>query len=308
MRAIVTGATGFVGKALVEELLNNGIGIVAYVRNRSRIPEEWLNDKRIHLVYGDLNELYKVMQSNAENGKADIFYHLGWYGTSGMERADIEGQLQNVSYTCEAIRTSAALGCKAFVNAGSIMEFEVIKLMNSGNYVPGMSNIYSTAKVAADFMGRTLANSLSIKYINVIISNIYGVGEHSARFLNTTVRKMKKNEMIPLTHGNQLYDFIYITDAARAICSAGLKGGNNESYYIGNSSQKSLKEYIIEMKTVLDSTSELKFGAVPLNAPTITYEEFDTHKLETEFGFIPYVSFADGIKRIGKWLEGSQNE
>lgn len=308
MKALVTGATGFVGKALIEELLENKIDVVAYVRNSIKIPEKWLKDNGIKIIYGDLNELGMKVYPDLIDEKIDIFFHFGWFGTSGKERADIEGQLQNVRNTCEAVKAGASLGCKTFVNAGSIMEYEVIKLMNSGNYIAGMSNIYSTSKLAADFMARTLANSLSIKYINVIISNIYGIGEESERFLNTTIQKMMKNEEILLTHGNQLYDFIYVTDAVKAILMAGTEGKGNESYYIGNSFQRPLKDFILEMKTVLGSESELKFGAVPLNAPSITYEEFDTKKVEREFGIKSNVTFQEGIKRVKKWMEGNRNE
>lgn len=308
MKALVTGATGFVGKALIEELLENKIDVVAYVRNSIKIPEKWLKDNGIKIIYGDLNELGMKVYPDLIDEKIDIFFHFGWFGTSGKERADIEGQLQNVRNTCEAVKAGASLGCKTFVNAGSIMEYEVIKLMNSGNYIAGMSNIYSTSKLAADFMARTLANSLSIKYINVIISNIYGIGEESERFLNTTIQKMMKNEEILLTHGNQLYDFIYVTDAVKSILMAGTEGKGNESYYIGNSFQRPLKDFILEMKTVLGSESELKFGAVPLNAPSITYEEFDTKKVEREFGIKSNVTFQEGIKRVKKWMEGNRNE
>ncbi len=302
MRAMVTGATGFVGKELVRELTDNGIDVVAMVRNRNRVPDEWIGDDRIGFVEGNLFELDKEAWDGRDKKKVDLFYHLGWYGTSGMERADIDGQLANVKGTCEAVRMAAALGCNTFINAGSIMEYEVIELMNSGDYAPGMGNIYSTAKLAADYMARTLANSLSVKYINVIISNIYGAGEKSARFLNTTLRKMIKDETIPLTHGNQLYDFIYITDAVEMIRIAGLSGTSNGKYYIGNSRPKPLKSFLISMKNILESNSELEFGRIPFNVPMLTYEEFDTYKVERELGIMPKVSFEEGIIKMKEWV------
>lgn len=308
MRAIITGATGFVGRNLVKELIANKIEVTAIIRHNREIPCEWENSRSIKVIYSDLSELGTLAKSNYVKKHGDIFYHLGWYGTSGEERTDINGQLQNIRNTCDAIRLAVQLGCVTFINAGSIMEYEIIKLMTSGNYVPNMSSIYSTAKLSADYMGRALANSLGIKYINVIISNIYGVGEKSARFLNTTIRKMLKNEIIPLTHGNQLYDFIYITDAVRMMRIASMKGNNNESYYIGNSFQEPLKNYLVRMKDVLESKAELVFGAIPLNIPSITYKEFDTCKMENEFGVKPEIDFETGIVKVKNWLMEKNNE
>jgi len=308
MRAIITGATGFVGRNLVKELVENGVEVAAIIRHNREIPREWENNRNVTVIYSDLNELSVLAQSNDGKEHGDIFYHLGWYGTSGVERTDINGQLQNIKNTCDAVRLAVRLGCTTFVNAGSIMEYEIIKLMTSGNYVPNMSTIYSTAKLSADYMGRALANNLGIKYINIIISNIYGVGEKSARFLNTTIRKMLKNEYILLTHGNQLYDFIYITDAVRMMRIASIKGRNNESYYIGNSCQEPLKNYLIRMKDVLKSKAELVFGAISLDIPTITYKEFDTCKMENEFGVKTEIDFETGIVKVKNWLMEKNNE
>lgn len=308
MRVLITGATGFVGRALVKELLVKGIEILVVIREKGNIPDWWKKERKIDIIYGDLNDLNLIYFSVPMDRKVDIFYHLGWYGTSGKERTDIDGQLQNVKNTCNAIKLAYSLGCSTFVNAGSIMEYEIIKLMSSGNYVPGLSSIYSIAKLSADYMGRTLANSLGIKYINVIISNIYGVGEKSGRFLNTIVRKMLKNEEISLTHGNQLYDFIYITDAVKMICMVGSLGHNNVNYYIGNSKQRPLKEFLLEMKTVLNSSSKLKFGAVSLDSPSITYQEFDTNIIEKEFKIKPEFTFSQGIEKMKEWIVGGENE
>ena len=113
---------------------------------------------------------------------------------------------------------------------------------------------------------------------------------------------MLKNETIPLTHANQLYDFIYITDAVRMIWSAGVYGKNNTSYYIGNKKQKALRDYLIEMRNIIGSKSELLFGAVPRQSPPITYDEFDTCRVERELKVIPKVSFPSGIMKLRDWI------
>lgn len=297
MKAIVTGATGFIGKELVQTLVESGIDVIAIVRNMEKVPSVWKSMDSIQLVCSDLSQL-DYIRDNYSINYADYFYHLGWYGTSGIARMDIQGQLANVDYACKAVQLSVACRCKTFVNAGSIMEYEVIKLMNSGDYVPALSNAYSTAKLTANYMARILSNELGVKYVNVIISNIYGVGEESSRFLNTMVKKMMNNEAISLTHANQLYDFIYIKDATRMICEAGIQGKNNESYYVGNKEQRILRDFLVEMRDILGSESKLLFGAVPLLSPTITFDEFDTSKVERELGVIPEVSFREGILKL----------
>ncbi len=306
MKAAITGATGFVGKQVVWELLSCGAEVVVFVRDTGKIPKEWENT--VEVVSCGLEELSKIKPDESRFGKIDYFFHFAWNGTSGNNRADIDMQLNNVRYTCDAVCLAAGLGCKRFIYAGSIMEYEVFHLLTKDGCAPGLGNIYSTAKLTADFMARLTAVKHGIDFINVIISNIYGAGERSARFFNSTIMKMLRNEDIPLTEGKQLYDFIYITDAATMICRAGFYGRKNESYYIGNVVQKPLKEYILQMKKVSGSSSQLLFGKVPFSGEALSYEEFDTKKAERELGYTPCVDFEQGIRNYIDWIERQRRQ
>lgn len=306
MRVVVTGATGFVGKWLVRELIKQGTDVTVIVRNKDRVPAVW-NDYSVEVVEASLNRIALLEKGSFSKDTYDIFYHFAWAGTSGMERADTRLQLGNAQAACEAVMLAKKLGCSSFVNAGSIMEYEAMQYIVQDSAIPGMGNIYSIAKMTADFMAKTVASREGIRYINVIISNIYGAGEKSARFLNTVLRKMLANERIPLTHGEQLYDFIYVTDAVRAIVYAGINGENNSSYYIGNPCQHPLKEFILRMKELVESKSELAFGEVPYIGARLSYQEFDTKKL-ANMGFVMEIPFEEGINLTKRWIMEEEDE
>lgn len=302
MKAIVTGATGFVGKWLVDKLLEQKNDVAVIVRDRKRIPQKW--EPYVSIVEASLDSYENLNKSSFPWKAADIFFHFAWAGTAGMERSDVALQLQNVRASCEAVKFASAMGCRRFINAGSIMEYEAMNGIPSDDANPSPGCIYSTAKLTADFMAKTIAASEHISYINVIISNIYGAGEASPRFLNTTLKKMLKGEEIPLTKGTQMYDFIYVTDAVNAMIEIAKRGEDNSSYYIGNSKQRQLKDFILEMKDVLCSESRLLFGEIPMSGTALTYQEFDTTRLE-RMGIAPEITFARGIELTRDWiLEG----
>ncbi len=305
MKAIITGATGFAGKWLVDELLSQGDDITVIVRDKGRVPKEWAGS--VHIVEAPLGQLQLLEADDFTGGDSDIFFHFAWDGTSGDRRADISLQLHNVEFACEAVGLAKRLHCRRFVNAGSIMEYEAMQYVPSDGSKPGMGNIYSTAKLAADFMSKAMASQAGLEYINAVISNIYGPGERSARFLNATLRKMLKNEEVPLTHGEQLYDFIYASDAAKAIVLAAKNGVGNTSYYIGNARQRKLREFIIQMKETLGSKSTLLFGKVPFSGPMMDYQELDTKRVE-KLGFMPQVGFAHGINLTREWILEDESE
>lgn len=299
MRAIVTGATGFVGKNIVNELLKNSVEVIAVDMNVDNVPSEW-NEKVtcVKLNIFDENN-YEVLGKY----EAEIVFHLAWAATSGNLRGDVSLQLDNAKYACKLMEYLAKNGCKRFVFAGSIMEYEAMEYISKDDSNPSLGMMYSTAKLTADFMLKTLANSLGIEYVNVLISNIYGAGERSARFLNTMLRKMMNNENIELTHCNQLYDFIYVTDAAKAIVASGLNGKSMNTYYIGNKNALPLRNFVEQMMKVTQSSSNLEFGKVPYNNALLTYKEFDTSKVIDELKVSYEYDFEQGIKETMTWMQ-----
>lgn len=302
-KAIVTGATGFLGVWLVKELACQGIEVIAVVRSEQSEVGPLTQYDNVRIVVCPLADMASL-PTLIEDKNVDVFYHLAWAGTSGVDRADIKLQLGNVQASCDAVKAAAEIGCSKFVNAGSIMEYEAMQYIPMDGSTPGLGSIYSAAKQAADFMAKTLAVSRSMPYVNAIISNIYGAGEKSARFINSTLRRFLNDERAAFTHGEQLYDFIYVSDAARAFYLIGENGKAYTSYYVGNQVPHPLKEFITRIRDVVDNTLELNFGEIPFQGALLLYDEFDMSKLNRELGFVPEISFEQGIEKTIGWIEG----
>lgn len=300
MQYIVTGATGFVGKSFVSELVKKGEKVTVLIRNRSKIPESW--EGKVRVVEAELQNLKEIRPEKQEEMRDSCFVHMAWEGTSGQDRADEKKQWENIKGIRNAVELAADLGCKRFVYTGSIMEYEAMKALTYDGFEPGGGMIYSTAKLAGDFLARIWCQKYQLEYVCVIISNIYGPGEKSERFLNTLIRKMIKNESIDLTQGDQLYDFIYITDAVQGIYLAAQKGESCNSYYLGNIAPQRLKDYILQTKRILGSKSILNFGSIVYGGVPLTWEEFETNKLQA-MGFSPVVSFEQGVLACKKQIQ-----
>jgi UDP-glucose 4-epimerase len=133
-------------------------------------------------------------------------------------------QVQNAMWTVACLRTAKAIGCKRFVCAGSIMEFEAHEAIYAQESKPGMPYLYGVGKVLAHELCKPIANQLGIDLVWAYITNAYGVGESSPRFINTTLRKINNYEKLEFTSGTQNYDFIYIDDVAEAFYLLGIKG------------------------------------------------------------------------------------
>ena len=299
-KAIVTGANGFVGTALCRELSNRNIEVIAIVRNEQEKIDSIQNLKGIRIVYSDISEFAKLNEK-INDRDVDVLYHLAWVGSAGPLRGHIDVQLNNVKYTCDTVNACKAMGCKKFVFASSIMEYEVGALMAT-DATPGINTLYCSAKVAADYMARTVAGALGVKYIRAVISNIYGPGELSPRLVNTSIRRMLNGEHCAFSAGEQIYDFIYIDDAAKTFVAIGEKGITNRTYYIGSQNPKPLKEFLLELRDQVDPSIEIGLGELQFNGVSLTYNEFDIHAVKNDTGFVPDVDFATGIRNTIAWI------
>lgn len=299
-RAIVTGANGFVGSALVKELISHDIEVICLDRMgcNSNIPDS----PNVKFIEHELDKTAELENALAPLD-CDIFYHFAWAGSAGPQRADTALQLHNAQWTIDCLRLAAKVGCKRFVCAGSIMEHETISAAYAQGNKPGMAYVYGSGKLVAHTMAMSVAADLGIDLLWAKITNAYGAGELSPRFINTTIRKIFNDEPLQFTAATQNYDFVYIDDVARAFYLIGENGKPFSHYLIGSSNASPLKQFILQIKEAIGQDKEFIFGDVPFTGINMPLQEFDCTKTFEDTGFKAEISFVEGIKRTAQWIK-----
>ena len=123
MRILINGATGFLGKNLIEKLIEMQEEVIIFTRNRKRACTLFGEEIEIVEVDGDNYSFIDCSQFK----QIDVFVHLAWEGTSGRLRADEHTQIKNIKCCIDAVELAKRLECKKFINAGSIMEYEAME-------------------------------------------------------------------------------------------------------------------------------------------------------------------------------------
>lgn len=301
-KAIVTGACGFIGNNLVKELLRNNYDVFAIIRKEEYVFADYRDSERVNLLYYDMND-YERLRNEHILSCADVIYHLSWAGVSDELSQSYKVQLQNVQNSCDLLESTIALKVKRFVFAGSIMEYEHYKAIQEGYYNLSQRNIYHVAKNTARNLLQVIANNNDIDYLPITISNVFGPGDRSTRLINQLIISIINKKKFPLTKCEQMYDFIYIDDAVRAIRLVGEAGKKNKNYYIGNKVSTILKEYILELYRALDSGEPLGIGEKELQAVSLNYDEFDMLGIYDDLHFSINTSFSQGVKNTREWIE-----
>lgn len=299
-KVILTGATGFVGNAVLKELIKNDVYVIAV--SRSENPKNIPDSKLVKYISCDLSEMEKL-ESKITDRDIDTFYHFAWNGSAGPARADTKLQLKNAQWTIDSLNVAKKIGCKRFVVAGSIMEHETVAATYTQGNRPGLGYIYGSGKLVAHTMAMSVANNIGIDLIWAEITNAYGIGELSPRMVNTTLRKVIRKEIPQFTAGTQNYDFVYIDDVARAFYLIGKNGKPFNDYVIGSSTAKPLRDFLLEMKDSVAPDLDFIFGDIPFTGINLPLEKFDCSKTEKDTGFRAEISFAEGTKRTINWLK-----
>ena len=300
-KAMVVGGAGFVGSAVVKELLSRGFAVTVVERSGfDLVSNTRLKGLDIQIIECDIAEIAKLPSLLSNHGY-QLWYQFAWEGLFNEPLLDYATQISNINYVCDAIVVAKKLGCEKFIGAGSISQYELRTIEGQTN-AHDKHRVYKTAKLACEYMGRSVASCEGIQFYWPIITNIFGEGEVSPRLINTMIRNLLAGKRQSLSSGNQIYDFIHVSDAARAFAGIGERGRENRTYIIGSGKARPLKDFLTELRDIVSPDTTLGFGEMPFNGIYLPVEDYDITPLYEDTGFIPQVDFKQGIKQTRDWI------
>lgn len=289
MRAIVTGANGFIGSNLIKKLIDNNIEIIAIDLSFDNLPNSNLIEK-FEISVNDIDELL----FNPECYDCDLFYHFAWDGVNGDKKGDINIQLKNVELSLNCAKIAKELNIKKFLCAGTIAERNVESLSNLNK--ANASLIYGTAKHSLHLMLEAYSKNINLDFVWMQISNIYGPNNKTGNLISYTLNQLKNNEPATFGPAEEPYDFIYIDDVINAIYLLGINKTNNNFYFIGSGKPMKLKDYLIRIGKLCNKEHLIKIGERMDDGIKYTFDMFDNKELLNDIGNYISMDFDDGIK------------
>ena len=299
MKAVITGATGAVGMALIRELSAIGAEILVLCRSGSarsqRIPDTD-NVRKLDCSLDKMSELEL-------DEKYDAFFHLAWEGTTGESRNDMYLQNRNVKHTLDAVALASRLGCKVFVGAGSQAEYGRVEGDLNAKTPAFPENGYGMAKLCAGQMSRVMCAQLGIRHIWTRILSVYGEYDGENSLISFAIGKALAGERASFTAGEQVWDYLYSGDAAKAMIALAERGRDGGIYCLGSGKKRLLREYLEVLRDTANPDAELGLGDRPYPDKQVMYLCADISDLVADTGFTPETLFEDGIKKTIEWYK-----
>ena len=295
-KAIVFGATGVIGSALINNLIEHNVEVLVLCRKQSKRSDLIPNHRLIKKLYCSLDTLSEVQ--NESNAAYDVFYHFAWDKTFGNGRNDYYSQEKNIKYTLDAVALAKKFGCHTFIGAGSQAEYGRFEGKLTPHTPTFPENGYGIAKLCAGQMSREYAHQLGLSHIWVRVLSIYGPNDGAQTMVASTINKLKNGQVAEFTKGEQLWDYLNSTDAAEAFRLLGEKGKDGKIYVLGSGQAKPLKEYINTIADCLNARDLVSLGAIPYSDKQVMHLCADISELSADTGWSPKVDFKKGIENI----------
>lgn len=217
LKALVTGASGMLGRHMVDLLLQRGATVRAFVRPGSDVGH--LQQEGVTLAYGDAANS-RAMERAVQG--VDLIFHLAGYLSvsapfGGADESPLYEQV-NVAFTVHLMQAALETGVARFVFASSNSVYDLNAPVPTPEDAPlNPGSAYGRSKVAAeqqvhDFQARGLATAI------VRPTVIYGPGD---RYFTPTALRLARLPLLPLVHGGEArFDLVHAHDVARLLWRA----------------------------------------------------------------------------------------
>lgn len=296
-KAVLTGAAGVLGHALIQKLLNEKVELYCICHPGSRRTQAIPDHPLLHKIDCDMSDYASLPEKIGTT--VDAFFHFAWLGTADHNnRMNMPLQAKNIEYTLDAVQAARELGCSVFIGAGSQAEYGrvdgVIHPDTPANPIGG----YGMAKLCAGQMTRVMCRSYGIRHVWPRVLSTYGVGDNPSTLVSVVVRKLLAGEKPSLTAGDQIWDYLFSDDAAEAFYDMALRGRDGAVYVLGSGRTKPLREFMEIIRDAIDPALPLGIGDIPYYPDQAMHLEADRSSLTADTGWSPRTSFEDGIRRV----------
>lgn len=303
-KVIVTGATGMIGASMIEQMVEDDIKVTAIIRPNSKKRKNLITHQNIRVVECDIDNLLSLQKQLEQD--YDTFYHFAWDGTYGSSRDDVFLQERNVRNTLEAVELANETGCKVFVGAGSQAEFGFVEGELSDDIPKNPVTGYGIAKYTACKLSTIHCKKYGIRQSWGRIVSTYGPRDNEYTMVMSSIIGMLKGERMSFTKGDQVWDYVYGDDCSRAFYLIGKYGRHGKAYTIGSGKSKLLREYISEIRDVINPDLEIGIGEREYYPNQVMRLIANIDELTKDTGFVPETDFAEGIRKTVEWYRGEQ--
>jgi nucleoside-diphosphate-sugar epimerase len=287
-RLLVTGARGFLGRALMDGLRARGwdpIGVSSAVTGA--------------LLCANLLD-HSAVRALMKYVRPTHLIHAAWRPVHGNVLHSIENfaWLAASLYLVEVFRQYG--GSRAAV-VGSSAEYDWTQGVCRNHITPTRpTTLYGNCKNALRTTLESCAPMMGLSMIWPRVFFVYGPGEHESRLVPSVIRSLVLGQPALCTHGRQVRDYLHVSDVASGVIAA-MESKHEGAVDIASGRGVAVRDVVLEIARTLGREDLVRLGARPSRPHEVPAVVGDAREAATVLGWEPTISLPDGIAATVDW-------
>ncbi len=298
--ALVTGATGFIGRNLVRRLLASGVRTTCLVRGGDRARRLGSSP---HLALIDVSAPEsRGLRAAIREASPEVVFHLASYGVDPTHKDEAQLAAGNAGLTGALVEAVADSPPRRFLFTGSCSEYaraEGPALIQESHAIAPASP-YGAAKAAAEREGTARARELGVPFVTLRLFGVYGPGEADYRIVPYLVERLRRGESPSLTEGRQVRDMMHVDDtvAALLLAAASPRIEALSAYNVCTGKPVTIRAFAEEVARAIGKPgADLGLGKRPYREHEPMWLVGDPSRFAEAAGFRPALDVAEGVRR-----------
>ncbi len=295
MNVLITGASGFVGMPILENLIKSNQVNQIYGFTR-KIKDNYPKNEKLKWIEVNLEDYSKVSKISNEL-ELDALIHLAW---SDIPNFSYSKCVNNLNQSINLINTLLKnTDCKKLLLAGSCFEYNQPfgECLEKNKTMPKDFFTWSKLSLLEYLLLKSKENEVSLAWFRLFY--VYGANQRSGSLLPTLEKSLKEGKVPSLNTPKNANDFIYVEDVAAAFELALNSEFESGIYNLGTGSSTSVIDFCKTLEIIMKDSHELTMRLIENTQNSNQEIDFTAsiEKTKKVFGWTAKTSLVDGLSR-----------